>query len=392
MASTDLLRYLFYACVGVILYTYVGYPVILLAVSRLLGRPVRRGPCAASSVSVVLVAFNEEKAIRRRVEELAELVREAGVSGEIIVVSDGSSDATSPIARSIDHDMVRVIDLPKNVGKAAALTVGCQAARNEIIVLADSRQSWRSDCVRLLLENFADPEIGAATGELIIKSSDGVMGGVGLYWKFEKWLRRTESRLSSVVGVTGAVAAMRRELFRPIPAGTLLDDVYWPMRVAMQGYRVVHDGRAEAYDQFPARVHDEFRRKVRTLSGNFQLLVRLPGLLMPWRNPLWWQYLSHKVCRLMAPWALLGIFLTSAFLPGPEYGTVLWAQVGAYALGLFGMTRLGAQVKPVSVAGSFIVLNAAAWMAFWVWSFGRASRSWGKVSYGGAEGALPLPQ
>jgi len=384
MASTELLlQFALVACLFVVFYTYVGYPVLLLIVSRIWGRQARRDSKSTPSVSIVLAVYNEERFVRGRVEELAGLLRSSGLTGEILVVSDGSIDATSAIADTVDRELVRVIDLPKNQGKAVALTVGCQTSRNDVIVFADVRQRWGSDTLRLLLENFADPRVGAATGDLVVETESGVMAGVGLYWKFEKWLRRTESRLGSMVGVTGAIAAVRRELFHPIPAGTLLDDVYWPMQVAMQGFRVVHDSRSKAYDQLPARVQDEFRRKVRTLSGNFQLLVRLPQLLLPWRNPICWQYVSHKVCRLIAPWALLGVFLTSAVLPGPTFLTVLWAQVIGYAIGLLGMTRLGAQLKPASAAGSFIVLNAAAWIAFWVWSFGRASRSWSKVSYGG---------
>src|SRR5438132_2819396 len=119
-----------------------------------------------------------------------------------------------------------------------------------------------------------------------------------------------------MVGATGAISALRRELFRPIPAGTIVDDVYWPLQVALQGFRVVLDPRALAYDRLPERTRDEFRRKVRTLSGNLQLVARLPETLLPWRNPVWFQFVSHKLLRLVVPWALLGLLATSALLPG----------------------------------------------------------------------------
>ena len=141
------------------------------------------------------------------------------------------------------------------------------------------------------------------------------------------------------------------------------------------------DGRAKAFDRLPSRVKDEFRRKVRTLAGNFQLLGRQPSLLLPWRNPIWWQFVSHKVCRLMAPWALLGMLALSVAGPGLVFAMAFCAQAAFYTLGLVGMTRLGARVKLAGAAGSFIVLNAAAWLAFWRCLFSHASLTWCKVSY-----------
>jgi cellulose synthase/poly-beta-1,6-N-acetylglucosamine synthase-like glycosyltransferase len=220
------------------------------------------------------------------------------------------------------------------------------------------------------------------SGDLIIESARGVMQGVGLYWRYEKWVRRLESQIGSTVGVSGSISAVRRALFRPIPAGTLLDDVYWPLRVAMQGYRVVHDDRAHAYDRLPEQVRDEFKRKVRTLSGNYQLLGRLGAALLPWRNPTWLRFLSHKVFRLLVPWALLGLLAASAVQSGPMYQAAFWVQVVFYVLAVVGLRRaVGARVRMASAAASFLVLNAAAWVAWWAWLIGGADRTWTKVSY-----------
>ncbi|MFO0930940.1 MAG: hypothetical protein U0736_28580, partial [Gemmataceae bacterium] len=207
-----------------------------------------------------------------------------------------------------------------------------------------------------------------------------------------KWLRRQESALWAQVGVTGAIAACRRALFRPIPAGTLLDDVYWPLRVAMAGRRVVHDCRAKAFDRLPDRPRDEFRRKVRTLAGNFQLVARLPAALLPWRNPIWPQLLSHKLARLLVPWALLGLFGCGMALAiggaGDLYTAAVAAQAACYAVGVVGLfTRRVGRVG--AAASSFLVLNAAAWVAFWVWATGRARLSWQKVRYQPAGWAVP---
>lgn len=379
----DPLRAGFWACAACVLYTYAVYPLAVAVAARVWGRPVRTGPVSADGpVSVVVSAYNEAGSIGRRVGELSGLVAGLARGGEVIVVSDGSTDGTAEAARAAGGASLVVIDRAENRGKASSLTEGCAAARHPLVVFADARQSWAPDALRRLLENFDDPGVGAASGELVLEAAPGVMAGLGLYWRYETWLRRAEGRLHSTVGLTGAICAARRGLFRPIPPGTVLDDVYWPLRVAMQGYRVVLDGRARAFDRLPGKARDEFRRKVRTLAGNYQLVARLPASLLPWRNPVWVQFVSHKLLRLAVPWALLGLLATSALAPGAFYKAALAAQIAFYLLGTAGaFTAAGARSRLASAAGSFLVLNAAAWVAFWVWAAGRTSRSWGKVAF-----------
>ncbi len=378
----DLAAVLYALAVLLVVYSYLLYPVLVVGLGRLRKRRASLRHHAPRSVSVVISAYNEEKTIGPRLQELSSLLERCGVDGEVIVVSDGSTDGTAVIARSYTKSAVHVLELPTNVGKAAALSQGCAAARKEIIVFADARQSWSPEAMQLLLENFADPSVGGVSGDLVVDSGRGVLAGVGLYWRYEKWLRQGESRVHSTVGVTGAISAVRRELFRPIPPRTILDDVYWPLQVAMQGYRVVHDGRARAYDRLPERTKDEFRRKVRTLAGNYQLLTCLPTAVLPWRNPIWFQFLSHKVCRLLVPWALLTLLVLSVVLTGPVVRLGLWAQFAFYLAGFWGIAAGPRNRSRIaSAAGSFLVLNAAAWLAFWVWLLGRAEGSWRKVSY-----------
>ena len=268
------------------------------------------------------------------------------------------------------------------IGWASALNAGCAAARHGILVFADARQRWDPQALDLLLENFADPQVGAVSGDLVLEADSGVLAGIGLYWRYEKWLRKQESRVHSTVGVTGAISAVRRQLFQPVPDGTILDDVYWPLTVAMSGFRVIHDERARAHDRLPDRTADEFRRKLRTLSGNFQLLMRLPAALLPWRNPVWIQFVSHKVLRLVVPWMLAAMLISSVLLEGTVYRLAFCTQSLFYLVGLAGVWA-GARLpfRLVSAAASFLVLNAAAWLAFWVWASGSAARSWRKAMY-----------
>jgi poly-beta-1,6-N-acetyl-D-glucosamine synthase len=384
MEVTDALAIGFWVCTAVVGYTYVGYPLLLAAVSRWRGRRWQVGP-VATSVSIVLPVHNEEANLPRRLGELARLVTTSGLPGEIVVVSDGSTDRSAEVARGFADRGVRVIELPEKSGKAIGLSAGCSEARHDLLIFADARQRWADDALARLVENFADPQVGAVSGDLVLETAPGVLAGVGLYWRFEKWLRRQESKLWAQVGVTGAISAVRRPLFRPVPPGTLLDDVYWPLHVALQGYRVVHDERAKAYDRLPDRPRDEFRRKVRTLAGNFQLLTLLPAAAcLPWRNPVWWQWVSHKLLRLAVPWALLGMLVLSVLLwQQPFYFWAAVAQVTGYGLGVLGMVpAVGGRLKLLGAAASFLVLNSAAWLAFWVWITGRAGRSWHKVQYG----------
>ncbi len=373
----------FWLPVACVAYTYLLYPLTLAGMARWRRRRVRPGQAAPNSVSVVVAAHNEEAVIDARLEELTRAITAAGLTGEVILVSDGSTDDTVPLARAYAGRGVRVIDLADREGKAAALTKGCAAARYEIIVFADARQTWEPLTLRRLLENFTDPSIGAVSGDLVVEDAPGLLGGVGLYWRYEKWLRQQESAVHSTVGVTGAISAVRRRLFRPIPRGTILDDVYWPLQVVMQGFRVVHDARARAYDRLPQRTADEFARKVRTLSGNFQFVARLPAALAPWRNPIWWQFVSHKVLRLLVPWSLLLMLAASAVLfKEAFYRAVCAGQLTFYVVGLIGTWKAaGARFRPARDAAAFLVLNGAAWLGFWVWAFGRTNHVWRKISY-----------
>jgi cellulose synthase/poly-beta-1,6-N-acetylglucosamine synthase-like glycosyltransferase len=370
----------FWVAAAFVLYPYVVYPLLLAVAGRLFRRPVRRRKGFRPSVSFVTCAHNEAGRIEARLTELLAVLEATDVPGEIVVVCDGSTDGTAALVRLLADRSVRLLEMPARSGKAAALTAGAAAATGEILVFGDVRQTWAPDALELLLENFADEQVGAVSGDLVVLSGPGAVEGVGLYWKLEKWMRRRESLVGSQVGVTGAISAVRRELFRPIPPGTILDDVYWPLNVAMQGKRVIHDSRAFAYDRLPQRAGDEFRRKVRTQAGNLQLITRLPAALLPWRNPTWFALLSHKLARLAVPWALLALFVAGWFLDGPFYVAALLAQVACYGLALAGLTS-GRGGKLASVPASFVVLNAAAWAAFWVWVSGRADRSWVKVTY-----------
>jgi len=224
------------------------------------------------------------------------------------------------------------------------------------------------------MENFADPEVGAVSGELML--GDPVHGekehGVGLYWRIEKRIRELESASGSVVGATGALYAVRRELVTALPEGTILDDVYTPMQVVRQGKRVVFDGRARAWDRPSVDQGREFSRKVRTLSGNYQLLQLAPWLLSS-SNPIRFEYVSHKLLRLAVPFALVGMLVSTIFIPQVLYRVLLIAQLSFYGLALLGLSpvKIGLLKRLGDTALTFVVLNTAAAVAFANFVFGR---------------------
>ena len=161
----------------------------------------------------------------------------------------------------------------------------------------------------------------------------------------------------------------------------MLDDVCWPLRIAMRGHRVIHDESARAFDRLPAKPVAEFRRKVRTLAGNLQLAGRIPASLLPWRNRVWLPWIAHKLARLVVPWALIGLLVTSVLIDSPWARGFAAIQIACYLLALAGLTPWLGRSRLPGAAASFLVLNAAAWCAFWVWATGRSAASWRKVDY-----------
>jgi cellulose synthase/poly-beta-1,6-N-acetylglucosamine synthase-like glycosyltransferase len=210
-------------------------------------------------------------------------------------------------------------------------------------VFADARQRFDHSALRALVANFADPTVGAVSGELILGTDRGLAAagqGTAFYWRYEKFLRASESRVDSTIGATGAIYAIRRELFEPIPEDTILDDVLIPLRIVRRGYRVIFEPDARAYDQVSATAREEFARKARTIAGTFQLFARERWLFNPLRNRLWFETLSHKALRLTIP--ALQVFLLAANIALADvwpYGWFLGVQVACYAAALLGCTR-----------------------------------------------------
>jgi len=360
------MKWLFWIAAATIGYAYIGYAGWLWLRSRWAPRPIRRGTLAPA-VSAVMVVRNEEAVIARKLQNLLTLDYPLEKM-QVVVVSDGSTDRTAAILKEFDENSrVRTLLKPESQGKALGLNDAIKLASGKILLFTDARQVIEPAALRLLVENFADPAVGCVSGELML--GDPLSGetekGMGLYWRIEKKIREMESASGSVAGATGALYCARRDLLEPLPAGTILDDVLLPMQVLRKGARVVFDSRARAWDSPDLGESREFSRKVRTLSGNYQLLQLAPWLLSS-QNPIWFEFISHKLSRLIVPFALVALLAASLFLPQPWYRAALVAQLAFYGLSLLAM--VGVKIGPLSrvaeAARTIVVLNSAAFLAF----------------------------
>ena len=306
-------------------YVLAGYPLLLDLRARRRAKPVQSQPIE-KTVTVLLAVRNGERWIADKLRSLLALDYPRGLV-QILVISDGSTDRTDEIARQFSEEGVDLIRVPGG-GKAAALNAGLERASGEILFFTDVRQPLAPESLRHLVAPFADPEVGVVSGELVIvEGRTREELNVGLYWRYEKWIRRRQSLIDSVIGATGAIYAMRRSLARPLPRRALLDDVHLPLGAFFAGYRVVWDDKAKAFDT-PTSLRQEFRRKVRTQAGVYQILLAWPQLLGP-ENRMWLDFISHKLGRLLLPFALIAAAqATLAGLPDA------WARLAASAQGL----------------------------------------------------------
>lgn len=377
---------IFWLSLAFVAYTYFGYPLLIKTLSKLIQKPVNKGFDKEDlpKVSVVIAARNEANNIQNKLLNLSKQTYPFKKL-EIIVVSDGSDDNTNDIIQQwvgsddVNQPAVKLVQYDERQGKPHAVNIGVNEAGGEIVVLADARQTFKDDAVFQLVSNFNDPEVGCVSGELFLKENEEseINQEMGVYWKYEKFIRVTESKIGSVVGVTGSIYAIRKCLYQTMPKDTLLDDVYEPMSVVLQGYRVIFDETAQAVDVVSDNIAQEWKRKVRTLAGNWQLLNLGPRFFLPFSNNVWWKFWSHKVFRLLVPFNLLLLFISGMMQDGVFYLAVTLLQAFIYSIVFVARFSEGMRRnKLVSLGYFFMVLNAAIVVGFYYWVTGKSSKVW----------------
>jgi cellulose synthase/poly-beta-1,6-N-acetylglucosamine synthase-like glycosyltransferase len=353
---------IFWLSLAGILYTYAGYPIVIWMLSRLRPKPWVVSTISPS-VSIVLAVHNGVMMLPGKIEHLLGL--DYPNIKEIIIVSDGSTDGTAEYLAHQRHPRLTAVILDEHSGKAVAVNAGMVKATADVILFVDIRPEIGPRAIQHLLSNFADPQVGCVAGKLILRkdSHDSASAAVsGLYWRYEEWIRTCESICGSPVGVYGGFYAIRRALAVPQPAGIILDDMFQPLSIIRQGYRSVLDAHAYVYDTWPTKIEDEFQRKVRTLAGNFQLFQLAPWTLTP-RNPVFFQLVSHKVMRLVVPYLMILLFVSTLALSSSSHLYVAFAvfQIAGWLIAIAGLYyRIPVLHRIAAPASALLVLKAAA--------------------------------
>ncbi len=383
------MTFLFWLLLALIIYCYFGYPLALVLISKVFTRAVKRNDILPT-VSVAIAVYNEEDVIRRKLENLAALDYPKERM-EILVGSDGSSDQTDKIIQSFPDLRIQLFTNSLRRGKASIINELVPKARGEIIVFTDARQIFAVDAVRELVKNFSDPHVGCVSGELIFRAH-GVGGtgkGINLYWEYEKNIRNAESKIHSMLGATGAIYAIRKELYSTLPTDIILDDMFTPLQIVERGYRSIFDENAKAFDQVADNPKEEYRRKARTLFGNYQIFSRFRKMFIPWQSPIAIQLFSHKFLRVLIPFFMIGIFILNFLLPqdGP-YGTILHLQIIFYALASLGALLrdqkcgiLGVIARISYVPYVFCLLNFSALIGFTRFINAKQKVTWEKARH-----------
>ncbi|MEI6149172.1 MAG: glycosyltransferase [bacterium] len=388
-------------CLAGLTYIYAGYPLLIWMCAKARARPVRKDAAATGmGCSVIIAAYHEGPVLSRKVESILESLARGSIR-EIVIGLDGPPAANDPTPEAlaaiprpwacrVSQDErslpeVRVFVFPERRGKAAVLNDLVPLTSGDILVMMDARQAVHPAAIGELMANFADETVGVVSGELVFENGGApsepgtAQQGVGFYWRYEKFVRCCEGMFRSVPGATGALYAIRRKLYSPIPSGTLLDDVAIPMQAVVRGGRCIFERAAVVYDVPSATAEQETLRKRRTIAGVAQLVRLYPEWLIPWRNPIWFEYVSHKLLRLISPLLLAGLFVFNlALLDRAVFALIFAFQVVFYLSALAGMVaqRKGGGAGCLGVPVMFVALNVTTALAVWDALRGRYNAAW----------------
>lgn len=363
------------------LVAWVGYPWLMI---RLAGRrpPTSAPPThAVDLVSVVIATREPPDEVRAR---LANLLAGEWPADRLELIAAIDGDPAPYQFEGHSPAPYRMVVVPRGAepGKASALNAGVAAATGAIVVFTDTAQRFAPDAIPRLVQALGDPRFGAISGALEIGNGAEATSPIARYWRMEKRLREAEGRVHSTIGVTGAIYAMRRELWRPLPPGLILDDLWIPMRLVLGGHRVGFEPRALARDIRTTTAGQEYLRKVRTLTGNLQLVAWRPAVLAPWRNPVWAQFWCHKLLRLLTPYALVAHLVGVVGATFAVSTALGWGLVGGGGglLALLAAAPLGIGRRVRGILGWGLAMQGAIVVATWngirgrwdVWSQGKA--------------------
>lgn len=353
-------------------YAYLGYPILVWAISRFYSDPVRLAEQAVPlrtwpKVSLIIAAYKEEKVILPRLVN-ATLLDYSPEDLEILVGVDGHEDLTGDLVQQFQDSRIRLIQYPQRRGKASVLNDTVPQAKGQILVFSDANTMTRPDSIKKLIRHFRDPQVGSVCGKLELIDSASGQNVDGIYWKYENFLKRCEGRINGLLGVNGGIYALRKELYEPIPTNAIVDDFLIGMRVHLQGKKLIYDPTAVALEETPETIGQEFHRRSRIGAGGFQSLYWLTPLLNPLRGWIALTFWSHKILRWVCPLFLILAAVTNVYLATTHpYQTLLALQSGFYLLAIIGMWFLTRNQLPrlLRLPAMFVSMNAALLVGLW---------------------------
>ncbi len=386
---------LFWISVSGVFYVYAGYPLALAVLAHMRRRPGPYPPCLPG-VTLLIAAYNEQQVIADKLENSLASSYPSDLL-QTIVAADGSDDRTVAIVESFADRHVTLNFSPDRRGKSAAINHAMSQAKGEVVVFSDANNLYEPETLCKLVAPFNDPSVGAVSGAKVIRSGDGRLGEVeGIYWKYESFIKRQETRLGCCTAVAGEVLAVRRELVEPIPANVINDDFYLAMRVIRRGYRIVYEPEARSIERVSPTPREEASRRARIVAGRYQSMLMAPWCL-PWGRPvIVWQVLSHKFARPLVPLGMAGALVTNLMAvidPVQAVGYAVWrlampfnwlglgAQILFYVSALLGKYVKGpSRVRRLAYVPAYLVnSNIAAVIGLFRFVTGRQSPLWDRV-------------
>jgi cellulose synthase/poly-beta-1,6-N-acetylglucosamine synthase-like glycosyltransferase len=376
-----MLAALFWVSGGMVLYAYFAYPAIVFILSRAFGcKPVP--PTISDSelprVALLIAAHNEEAVIEGRIQNALQLEYPRSLL-RIVVASDGSDDGTANVVNRY-RGRVTLLDFAIRRGKAATLNDAVGRLDSDIILFSDANTYMERGALKKLAQWFADPSIGVVCGRLELTDPGTGLNVDSVYWRYETFLKRCESRLGALLGANGAIYAMSRSLYHPVADATIVDDFVVPLSARLRSAcRMIYDSDAVAFEESAANLPGEFRRRARIGAGDFQAIGMLWRLLDPRAGWIAFTFWSHKIVRWLCPFCLLAAFLTSAALyRHTGYRNLLLAQLCFYAVCFFGSLIPASNLffKFARLCAMFAGMNLALLIGFVRWLFTKPSGTW----------------
>lgn len=371
---------IYWTIAGIILYAYVGYSLVIVLLARIIRRPLRTKDIEPR-VTYLITAYNEEKNLRTKLEQVLSLDYPRDKL-EIIVASDGSTDGTDEIARAFQDRNVRLIRVEGRVGKTETQNRAVQEATGEVVIFSDATTIYERSAIRRIVRNYADPEVGAVSGRYEYRNPTGAPIGFGsiFFWSYENLIKRSQTTISTISGCCGCIYSVRRELYEPLPAD-IISDLCEPLKILEKRYRIVFEQDAIAYEETTEKTSEEFNMRVRVVTRGMRGLLFMRKLLNPFRfGFIAFQLFSHKVLRWMVPVLAILFLLANVALFGKHwfYDLTLALQIAFYSAALMGLWAEGRGIalKVFTVPLYIVTVNAAALVAMYRVYKGHKAVTW----------------